>query len=215
MIKIIIADDHKIVSDGLAAMLQDPKAGLEVVAQAASGNEVLELLNKEKADLVLMDVNMPEMDGLTTARHIQQQYPRVKVLMLSMMANEKYVTQAMKAGALGYLLKTTGKQELVHAINLVVAGNQYISSQITLNLLQLEKATAESEDQILIGSALSKREMEVLQLIAKGYTNEQMADMLFMSKRTVENHRQHLLEKTGSKNTASLIVYAVKHNLLA
>jgi DNA-binding NarL/FixJ family response regulator len=222
MIKIILADDHKLIREGLKAMLEESKKDIQVVGEACSGKEVIAMLTGSEAQVVLMDINMPEMDGLEAAGYIKEHFPHIKVLILSMIDQEKFVVESIKAGALGYILKTTGQSELTHAIQTVARGEQYIGTQIAMKLLSnlhspqgaptYEPAYTHSAE---VGNHISKREMEVLQLIAQGYTNQQMADLLFTSKRTVESHRQSLLEKTNSKNTASLIVYASRHQLLA
>jgi DNA-binding NarL/FixJ family response regulator len=217
MIKLIIADDHKLIRDGLKAILTDRQEEVQVVGEAASGNELIAMLAHIPAEMVLMDIQMPEMDGLQATQYIKEHFPHIQVLVLSMMEQERYVAEAIKAGALGYILKTTDAEELFHAIQTVARGEQYISTQIAMKLLnnlkapQAGKVSAAALDP---SNAISKREREVLQLIARGYTNQQIADMTFTSKRTVESHRQSLLEKTGSKNTASLIVFASKHHLL-
>lgn len=230
MIKLIIADDHKLIRDGLKAMLEESEESIQVAGEAASGKQLIEMLTDSEVNMVLMDINMPETNGLEATQYITEHFPHIKVLVLSMMEQEKYVDEAMKAGAQGYILKTTDQQELVHAIRTVARGEQYISTQITLKMLKnlhapqsktvsaaaITAQGAASAASTAEGNAtgLSKREMEVLALVAQGYTNAEIADLLFTSKRTVESHRQNLLEKTGSKNTASLIVYASRHHLL-
>lgn len=223
MIKLIIADDHKLIRDGLKAMLSEREDLVQIVGEAASGNDLLAILPNSEAQVVLMDINMPEMDGLLATNYMKQHFPHIKVLILSMVEQEKYVAEALKADAQGYILKTTGSDELLHAIETVARGEQYISTQIALKLLNHQnsqssppQSTAWKDSFTDKGeaSALSKRELEVLQLIAQGYTNAEIADQLFTSKRTIESHRQSLLEKTGSKNTATLIMYAYKHHLI-
>jgi DNA-binding NarL/FixJ family response regulator len=198
-------------------MLSEVAEEIQVIGEAASGRELINMLAGSEAEVVLMDMNMPEMNGMETTGYIKEHFAHIKVLILSMMAQEKYVAEAMKAGALGYLLKTTDQEELIHAIGTVARGEQYVSTQIAMNLLNNRtEPHTHTAPVVNRGTSvdISKREMEVLQLIAQGYTNQQIADITFTSKRTVESHRQSLLEKTGSKNTASLIVYASKHQLL-
>jgi DNA-binding NarL/FixJ family response regulator len=218
MIKIIIADDHKLIRDGLKAMLSEREKDIQVVGEAHSGNELVGMLTGSEAELVLMDINMPEMDGLEATKYIKEHFPHIKVLVLSMVEQETYVSEAIRAGALGYILKTTDQEELIHAIITVARGEQYISTQIAMKLLQnrnpLPAAPKFSSAAEETAALISKREMEVLQLIAQGFTNTEIADQLFTSKRTIESHRQSLLEKTGSKNTASLIVYASRNHLI-
>ncbi|MDJ1470769.1 response regulator transcription factor [Xanthocytophaga flava] len=244
MINLLLADDHKIIRDGLKAVLTFSDASIQVVAEASNGKEVLEQLEREKIDVVLLDMNMPEMDGLETTTYIARNYPETKVLILSMVENEHLIAKVFQAGAQGYLLKSAGREELIHAIEIVHKGSRYVTAQITLSLLgklshsEIPITYADSVSSPVTsieaitkseklgpraeashtgqpeGIGLSKREMEILQLVAKGYTNAKIADLLFTSKRTIENHRQSLLAKTGCNNTAMLIHFASSHHLL-
>jgi len=217
MIKVAIADDHPLVREGLKTMLNNsPEAGISLVDEVDSATGLVELLNEVDIDVVLMDINMPEIDGLQATRQIKLQYPLVKVLILSMLEDERFVAEAMQAGAAGYLTKTVNRKELVRAIQITAGGEVYIGTHISLKLLgkvpvEVNKMPIPEEK---AESNLTKREFEVLSLIAQGYTTTQIADKLFTSKRTIESHRQHLLEKTNSKNTPSLIAYAATHHLL-
>ncbi|PKV62822.1 response regulator [Pontibacter ramchanderi] len=218
MINLIITDDHKIVRDGLKALLQDHSA-VRVVGEAASGSELLELLPQVEADIVLMDISMPGMDGFDTAAHIFKHYPELKVVVLSMLSHEKYVSRMMELGASGYILKNAGKDELHCALQLIAQGCRYISPDVTLELLRKVKQFP-SEMPSPSGNGeehreLSKRELEVLSLIGEGYTNAEIADRLFTSKRTVETHRQNLLDKTKARNTAALVKYALQRGLIS
>lgn len=207
MIKLIIADDHKLIRDGLKALLVDSEEDIQIMGEAASGKEVIDMLTEDQADVILMDINMPEMNGMEATQYITAHFPRIKVLVLSMMDGEKYVAEAMRLGAQGYIFKTTDQDELVHAIKTVAHGEQYISTQIAMKMLsnlQVPHANPVPAAEVVTSAAttaseipreISKRELEVLQLIGEGYTNAEIADMLFTSKRTVETHRQNLLEK--------------------
>lgn len=228
MINLLLADDHQIIRDGLKALLTLSDNAVEVVAEAANGKEVMDQLTLKPVDIVLMDINMPEMDGLEVTEYITAHFPNVKVLILSMVENKHLIAKAFQAGAKGYLLKSAGQDELIHAISAVSRGETYVTTKITFTLFESQPnnafppspAAAESApkeyNQVMLegGIQLSKREIEVLHLIAKGYTNAKIADQLFTSKRTVENHRQSLLIKTGCTNTAMLIHYAAIHHLL-
>ncbi|MFD2247371.1 response regulator transcription factor [Pontibacter ruber] len=216
MINLIITDDHKIIRDGLKSLLRGEES-IRVVGEASNGNELISLLATTPADVVLMDLNMPEKDGYETTKYLAEHYPKVKVLVLSMLDHESYVNRIINAGASGYILKNAGKEELRSAIQLVAAGTPYICSEVAMDLLKRSHAPASTSVSIPTTSGtkdLSKREMEVLALIAEGYTNAEIADKLFTSKRTVETHRQNLLEKTNSKNTATLIKYALQRGLI-
>lgn len=219
MIDIIITDDHKIVRDGLKALLQDHNKTFQVVGEAASGSELMGLLPNLHADIVLMDISMPGgMDGFETAAQVLAQYPDLKVVVLSMLSHEKYVNRMMELGVAGYILKNAGKDELYCALQLIAHGCRYISPDVTMDLLR--KVQSQPSVQTINGSQeehrdLSKRELEVLTLIGEGYTNAEIADKLFTSKRTIETHRQNLLDKTKARNTATLIKYALQRGLIS
>lgn len=212
IIRVIITEDHQIVRQGLRLLLHED-SGIKVVGEAANGVELLELLKDVPADVVLIDVNMPIMDGYEVTARVVKEFPEVKVIILSMLHNLPVVQKLLQLGASGYMLKNSNKDELRSAIKLVAGGNKYISSELSVSLLEDSYSTT------VAGNAeyplnLSKREIEVLLLIAEGYTNAEIADKLFNSKRTIETHRQNMLAKTGAKNTANLIKYAIEHKIL-
>ncbi len=215
MIKVLLAEDHNIVRNGIRSLLENTE-GLEVIGEATNGDEVIQMIAEGKEpDLVLADINMPGLDGIALAEKIRSLSQKTKVLVLSMLEHEKYVLKAINAGASGYLLKSVDKNELVFAIQHVAAGNQYICSELSLKiLLKLPSFTAQTEEEIKAAGTLSKREREILVLIADGHTNSEIADILFTSRRTVEGHRQNLIEKTGARNTASLIKFALKNGII-
>ncbi|MFD2515138.1 response regulator [Pontibacter locisalis] len=219
MIRIILADDHKLIRDGIKALLKIENA-LEVVGEAADGEQLIKLLSEITADLVLLDLNMPGKSGVDTIKHIKIHFPDVRVLVLSMLNYEQYVHEAMEAGATGYLLKDTGKDELISAIGLVAKGTSYICSNVTLDLLRKQHADVPVQVHVNVSNQkevkdLTKRELEILNLIAEGLTNADIAERLYTSKRTIETHRQNLLEKTQTKNTATLIRYAFQKGLIS
>ena len=234
MTTLLIADDHKLIREGLKSMLLHPGGDIVLAGEAASGAEVLSRLEEGAADVVLMDYDMPGMNGIETTRLVRERFPQVKVLMLTMMDNEKFILESIQAGAQGYVLKTASYKELLRAIHLVAEGEEYFSSDITRMLLRKMQAAPAApadasgrEPMPASGGAssagaaaqaapvgISPRELEVLRLIAKGHTNHQISEMLFNSRRTIETHRQNLLEKTGANNTATLILYAASHGLL-
>jgi DNA-binding NarL/FixJ family response regulator len=220
MIKILIADDHKLVREGLKSVLTSMATDIEIAGEASSGQGVIDFLVENSADVVLMDIDMPQGNGIETTHYLTKHYPEVRVLMLTMAENEKFVRESLEAGAQGYLLKSAGSKEILHAIRAVAEGEEYFSADLTRMLLSKEKntpaatAAATRAEEQKIPVHLSVRELEVLQLIAQGYTNGQIADITFTSKRTIETHRQHLLEKTGCNNTATLIRFAATHDLL-
>lgn len=210
-IKLIVTDDHKIIREGIKALLAGDKS-IKIVGEAHDSDSLMDLLKREKADIVLLDINMEGKNGIEITAELKEQYPDLKVVILSMLDYENYVSKAIENGARGYLVKNAGKDELSVALRLVASGSTFISPSISLNLLNNRSESnnpVHSEQE-----SLSKRELEVLHLIADGYTNAEIADKLFNSKRTIETHRQNILEKTRSKNTASLIKYAIKNGLI-
>jgi two-component system response regulator NreC len=213
MIKIILAEDHHIVRKGIRLfMVEDPD--IEIVAEAANGLQVLEALGQHSdVQVVLADLNMPIMDGSTLIPEIKSQYPNVKVIMLSMVDDYEIVAELIANGASGYLFKSSDAAELIFAIKFVAEGSKYICSELGVGVLEnlrQKKVNISAKDR----SAFTERELEILQLIAEGMTNSEIAEKIFVSKRTVEGHRQSLLVKTGSRNTAMLIRNAVLGHLI-
>jgi len=215
MLKIILAEDHIIVRNGIKLLLE-AQVGVEVIAEAATGLEVLDLIQKGTVpDVVLTDINMPEMDGISLIKTLKASHPEIKTIILSMLDNEKYVAQAFMEGSNGYLLKNVTEDEMTFALKTIADGQKYLCGELAQKLLDklIQNLTVQSE-QASQHIDLSMREIEVLHLVAEGYTNQEMADKLFLSKRTVEGHRQTLIDKTGSKNTAALIRFAVTNGFL-
>lgn len=210
-IKVLLGEDHEVLRDGLKSLLKED-AEIKVVGEAASGKEVILQVENTKPDLVLLDVNLPEMSGLEVTAFLKKEFPQVKILILSMLAHEKYAQELLNAGADGYAVKNIGKSELIFAIKKVMKNQLYISSEINLSKI---KPDAEEDKASYEKYSLSKREMEVLKLIAEGFTNKEIAIKLFTSKRTIESHRKNLIEKTGAKNTASLIKFAITQKILS
>ncbi|RDC65183.1 response regulator transcription factor [Adhaeribacter pallidiroseus] len=211
--KIIIADDHKIIRDGIKSLLQQEQE-FNVIAEAANGQELVELLATQPADVIVMDINMPVMDGYKATAYVKEHYPATRILALSMLDQECYVRQILAMGALGYVVKNCSREELVFALKSVGAGNPFICSELAYKLLENPENPLAKEEPVVEQEALSKCELNVLRLIAEGYTNAEIAEKLFNSKRTIESHRQNLLAKTHSKNTAALIKYALVHHLI-
>lgn len=215
MLKIILAEDHVIVRNGIKLLL-GAQPGVEVIAETKNGLEVLDLLHSGmQPDVVLTDINMPEMDGIELIKKLKTDFPSVKAIVLSMLDNEKYVAQAFLEGSYGYLLKNVNEDEMLFALKTVNNGTKYLCTELSQKLL--DRFTQNLVQQSELANQridLSMREIEVLHLIAEGFTNQEMADKLFLSKRTVEGHRQMLIDKTGSKNTAALIRFAVVNGFL-
>ena len=211
MIRVFLVDDHTLIRDGLRKLLE-AQPDFAVVGEADNGQALLDQLPALPADVVLLDLNMPVLDGLATTHRLHAEYPDLRILLLSMMTHERTIGEAMAAGAHGYVLKNADKYEVVAALKGVAAGKRFLCSEIGLGLL--EKLLLQESRNPAPGVPLTHREREILQLVASGLTNQQIADQLFTSKRTVESHRQNLLEKTDAPNTAALVTYAMDHGLL-
>lgn len=210
MIKIILVEDHQIVRRSLQVLLKQ-HADLEVLAAVDGAHKLLELLKSgTKADIVLTDVNMPEMDGIQMISEIRLINPEINVVMLSILEDEKYAAKSFVSGARAYLSKDVDEVELLFALRHVVNGKRYLSSEISIGVLerfnhQLTNMPEKGAKRL----ALSEREQLVLGLIANGMTNQEIAEQVFLSRRTVEGIRQALIDRTGAKNSAALIRYAV------
>lgn len=213
-IKVILADDHQMFLDGLASLLAQLQ-DVEVIATANSGKEVMEKLTGLSPDLVIVDINMPVMNGLETTRKIKEKHPHIKVLGLTMENDLQLVTGMLEAGACGYILKNTGKSELELALRQVMKGEPYlsqtISNQLAQNLLRNFQQKDNLEDPL---KSLTERELEILKLIALEHSNTEIADLLFISPKTVETHRKNLMRKIEVKNSLGVYKFAVKHKLL-
>jgi len=218
MNRIFLVDDHAIVRDGIRALLaQEP--GLEVVGEANNGQELLDQLPTTPANVVLLDINMPVLDGLATTQRLHAEYPDIKILVLSMLNHERYIGQLFSAGAHGYILKSADKGEILIAIQTVANGKQFLCSDLGLAMLHKVLAKEEPSEpseatEFKKAGQLTRRETEILRLLAEGLTTSEMAEKLFTSKRTIETHRQNILEKTQTKNTAALIKLAMTQGLL-
>ncbi|HPS84758.1 MAG TPA: response regulator transcription factor [Bacteroidales bacterium] len=208
IIRLIIADDHEIFRKGLRIILNELDE-VKVIAEAQNGNEVFEILKHQKADLILMDIRMPVMDGIEATRKMTEKYPEVKVIALTMFEEISYFNQMIEAGAQGFLLKKTNKDELQRAINLVMEGENYFSEEFISNVNRNQRPASR-----IAGIELTDREQEVLELICKGMSNAEISKYLGVSARTVDGHRAHLLEKTGAKNSPHLVMFAIKNGLI-
>ncbi len=212
--KIILVDDHKLFRDGLKFVINQID-GMEVVAEASNGLEFLELLEDNKPDLVLMDISMPELDGVQATRQAIEKYPNIKILVISMYCDEEYYYQMIQAGVMGFVLKESGKNELENAITAILSGENYFSQKLLKEIIvNINSPLKSKKSQGAPDNNLTKRELEVLQCIVEGLSNSQIAEKLFISIRTVEGHKSNLINKTGVKNTISLVMYALKHKLV-
>ncbi|HAZ04949.1 MAG: DNA-binding response regulator [Bacteroidetes bacterium GWF2_42_66] len=208
--KIIIADDHTLFRNGLKILLNNLK-DYRVVAEASNGKEFLDVLETIQPDLVLLDIEMPVMDGIEAAEIALRKFPALKIITLSMYGEEDYYYQMVNAGVKGFVLKNSDIKEVKAALETVFDGGSYFSSELLENLVNNLKTIKKDKES---HTELSEREMEILVLICQGYSNQEIADQLFISKRTVDKHRANILEKSESKNTAQLVVYAIKNRLV-
>lgn len=205
MINLLIADDHQVVIDGLRSLLS-LEADFNVVGEALNGKMVLEGLKDQKVDVVLLDINMPVMDGIETAKFMREHYPDVKILILTMYNKPEFIRNILEAGASGYMLKNAGKEELIDAIRKVERGEDYFSISVTKTMMESFKSGSDSNKVVL-----TKRERGVLTLIAEGDKTSEIAEKLLISTHTVDTHRYNLLSKLNIKNTAGLVRYAIKN----
>lgn len=214
-IKIVIADDHQIFIEGIRALIKDSDK-VALVGEASNGEQLLNMLKTKDVDVVLMDVSMPTVNGIEATQKIKAGFPNVKVLGLTMVEDAKQISEMMKSGASGYLLKTTGKQELVDAILKVHAGERYLSNEVSLKLIDrmINHSEPASESKSERNPSITKREQEIIKLIADELTNEEIARRLNNSPMTIITHRKNLLRKLNVKNTAGLVKYAVQHGLI-
>lgn len=211
---IVIVDDHKIFRDGLKFVINQMD-DLEVIGEASNGNEFLSIIEKKGADLVIMDISMPQLNGIEATKSAVALYPGIKILVLSMFCDEEYYFQMVQAGVMGFVLKESGKDELEDAIRAVLSGETYFSQNLLRDIIvNFHSPGKQAKEQKEQDYNFTKRESEILKLICEGYSNNQIADKLFISIRTVEGHKSNLISKTGVKNTISLVMYALKKNLI-
>ncbi|MCV9389414.1 response regulator [Reichenbachiella ulvae] len=205
MIKVLIADDHEVIVEGLKALLNTSKE-LEILGHASNGLKVMEFLRSKKVDVILLDINMPEMDGMETTKAIRKNYPDVKILILSMYNKAEFIRNLVELGAHGYVLKNTPHAELVAAIKKVHSGQEHFSTEVQNTIEESLKANGKT------GPAyLTDRERDIIKLLAEGNTTSEIAKKLYLSTHTVDTHRKNLMAKLGQKNIASLVRFAVEN----
>jgi DNA-binding NarL/FixJ family response regulator len=209
-IKVMIVDDHNLVREGLKAVF-DQGTGIDVVAEAGSGEEAVEIAAEVNPDVILMDVSMPGMNGIQATRLIREANPEIKVVILTMLDQEGYVYEAVKAGATGYMLKSTSSDDLIEAIQMVNDGKALLSPYATAQLLKEFVNLADSRTR---DYGLSSREMEVLQLLSEGKTNKQIAKDLWISEQTVKTHVAHIFEKLGTSDRTETVAHALRIGLV-
>lgn len=214
-IRLVLADDHKIVRDGIKSLLQY-ESRYEIAGEAENGEEAIALVEKLNPRLVIMDINMPVLNGIDATRIITEKYPDTRVLALTMTSEQEHIRKMIEAGAGGYILKNSGREELVSAIDTIAEGRNYFSDEVKDAIMQ-NMVQKQAKNDKIAGEPipLTRREKDVLNLILKEFTNYEIAEKLFISARTVDAHRRNLLEKTGARNTAGLVKFAIENNLFA
>ena len=210
--KVLLADDHAILRDGLRMVL-DAQPGISVVGEAEDGRQALDMVEELHPDVVVMDIAMPNMNGLEATRQIKRRFPDVKVVILTMHENQQYLVQIVKVGATACVLKRSAGTELVTAVKAAARGESYFSPSIARMLLEdyrilLDHGTADDEE------LLTEREREVLQLVAEGRTNQEIADLLTLSIKTVQTHRAHIMEKLNAHDRTDLVKYAISKGMI-
>lgn len=218
MIRIALVDDHSLFRQGLKMLLRS-HSEFEIVADVGSGGEFLSILDQAQPDVVFMDYSMPEMNGAETTRRALILKPDLKVITLSMFGDNAYYSDMVSSGAKGFLMKDSPFDEVVQAVETVFTGGTYLCESLMKSISESMRRTPESVgytilDEINEADRLSEREEEILVAICRGLSTQEIADSLYISKRTVDKHRANILEKSGCKNTASLVVYAIKYGIV-
>jgi two-component system, NarL family, response regulator NreC len=217
--RIIIADDHSVVRSGLRLLLQS-SPDFTVIAEAEDGEEAVALVDRHKPDVVIMDISMPKLNGIEATGIMKQNDPDMKIIILTVHEDEEYVYQMLRAGASGYVLKSAGKKEIFAAIESALSGERFfspgISKLIIEGFIKRDKEQLQAQEQMQTHSKqqLTKREIEVLQYIAQGFTNRKIAEALFLSIRTINTHRTNLMQKLDIHDTARLVRYAIETGLV-
>jgi len=211
-IKVVVADDHTILRQGIKALL-DNQEGIEVVGEAKDGREAIKTIEELLPDVILMDIAMPGLNGLEATRRIKKKFPKTKVVVLTMHANEEYIFQILNAGADGYLVKETAFQDLISAIHAVHKGEAFMSPSISKKVMTDYIQRAQGEEKVGFDT-LTTREREILQLVAEGNSNKKIAEALFISPKTVETHRAHIMDKLNIHDRAGLIKYAIRKGMI-
>jgi len=210
-IKVILADDHEMMRKGLRSLFEQ-EIDIEVIAEAENGRKAVELAWELQPDIIIMDVSMPDLNGIEATRQIKKDFPDIKVIALSMYTNERFILEMLKAGVSGYLLKDSAFEELIKAIRTVMLDRVHLSPEVTSIMLNEFMQKAQHKDNTSF-SVLTAREREVLQLIAEGNTTKKIASQLNVSVKTVDTHRQHIMEKLDIHNIAELTKYAIRLGL--
>jgi len=209
MFRIVVVDDHRLFREGLKLILQEEES-YEIAGEFANGHEFIKFLDIVKPDLVLLDINMPGMNGIDAAKKALEIYPDLNILILSMLGEEDYYNELMNIGVKGFLLKDSDTDELLTAIKKILGGAAYFSQQLLMQILQNKS----KQEQRTTAVSLSPREMEVLTLLCEGLTNAEIAEKLFLSQRTVDRHKSNLFMKCECTNSVGLVMYAIRNKIV-
>ena len=212
MNKIIVVDDHSLFREGIKLLIENEQLGY-VVAEAENGSAFLDLLNRHQPDLVIMDIEMPVMNGLEAIKQGLQQQPKLKFLVLTMLNEKTNYAEIIYAGAMGFVLKTAGKKEFERAINTIMAGESYFSPEMLRQML-LNSQKSNEQEEADKATAFTQREQEVLIHLCAGFSVSEIAEKIFLSVKTIEAHRATLLRKTNTRNTINLVLHAIKNKLV-
>ena len=208
---IILADDHKIVRDGISAMLED-EPQYQIIGEAGNGREALELCKNNEVDVIIMDLNMPEVSGLEAIEQIKKEYPKIKILALTMLSQNEAIKNTVSAGVNGYVLKSSNSEDVLEALDTIISGGHYFCEETTKTIM--EGLAGVNVRKTLSIEEITPREKDVLQLICDEMTAIEISEELVISVRTVDSHRRNLLQKTGAKNTVGLVKFALKTGLV-
>jgi DNA-binding NarL/FixJ family response regulator len=214
-IKIILVDDHQLVRDGIKALLSGT-SDIEIIGEASDGKELFQQLATLKPDLLIMDISLPDISGIEITKKICQDFPGIKVMMLSMYNSEDFILNSIKAGAKGYLPKNTSRNELLEAIYAIQSGEDFYSESVSKTMLKsyIRKATGDEEPAEKSNEILTTREIEVLKLYAEGHINKEISEKLDISIRTVETHKNHIMRKLGLKSTVEMVKFAIRNKIV-
>ncbi|MEI8046459.1 MAG: response regulator transcription factor [Bacteroidota bacterium] len=214
-IKIILVDDHLLVRTGIANLLSG-EPGFEIIGEASDAKEFFELLKQNQPDIAILDIALPGMSGIDITKKLHNDFPGIRILILSMHTSEEFIFNSINSGARGYLPKNTSRKELVEAVYAIQRGEEYFAESISNVILKsyIKKVKSNSHDEENNENLLSKREIEVLKLFAEGMTNQEIADKLFISIRTVESHKNHIMARLELKTTVDLVKFAIRNNIV-
>ena len=212
MINIILADDHQIIIDGITNLLENEKE-MDVIGHCNNGEEVLEKLPWLKADILLLDLDMPKMNGLQCAEQVHRRFPDVKVAILTMHQEKALIERFIELGVKGYFLKTIAKDELVFAIKTIASGGEYFPAAVTKALLKKQSITPDVTQSPLLAE-LTKREIEIIKLVSQGFSNNEIGEKLFISPRTADTHRSNIMRKLDLHNVAEIVRFSFQNKLI-